>query len=279
MTKTLNTITAFLIGAVLLVPAVSRAQTQTPPFLIGKVEVGDPRVLDVTGRYVLEGQLHRITLNVVQDRRGFLVGRAFVQNVDPAVTPNVTATSVPVYLNGKLTVTSTGPLTLRLGNVPHILANTADRITTRPTVTINGVLQGPAFRVRVGVFNIGPNETFESQILPINPIRGFVVNDAPSWRMGPNIWKSNRKVLMPWGPVWTNAVQTRDGDKYLLRMPDYMGLGFPTFGVFGMRLAGVVTDDVWETKLNQVKLGYGQILVRPEETTVTKHASGAITIP
>jgi hypothetical protein len=241
--------------------------TSTPLFLVGRVAVHDPRILDVTGNYLLEGSQHEVELNLIQDPRGMLRAFAYVSRPD-------SETSVAMRLNGRLNVASTGPLTMQLGNAPMILGlprlgTSANLVTTRPIVTIAGPLQGPAFRLMVNIRNVGTTETFVATLEPVKRARGFMVADGAPTRVAPNVFRSLRRLNFPWGSTSLPAVQNNGpGSRITFRIPDWQVFTRFLFAPFHMNLIGTATEGEFVVTRNTVRLGYGLLEVRPENTVV-----------
>ncbi|MCX7718826.1 MAG: hypothetical protein N2111_10565 [Candidatus Sumerlaeaceae bacterium] len=274
----LRALMATLAICALVMPAALSAQSSDPttsgPFVIGKVTVKDPRILDVTGTpYEFDGVNHDIVLGLVQDPRGNLISTGVVTLSE--------GTTRPVRLTGRLNVISTGPLTFVLHNQPFQpqppqpapASDVSMTPTSGPLLIISGVLAGPEFRCRVVAKDFAPGlgEEFDAPLLPKKPVRGFVVQPAPVRQIAPGVFVSLRRIDLPWGQILLPAVQRPAlGKGIVFQIPDQRRKGTPVLRLpFGLEVVGM-PDGLggFQVDMSRVMLPYGMLLVPPADTEV-----------
>lgn len=227
------------------------AKNASAAYSIGQIIVTDSRIVDLTGDYLLETLIvaddgtsatTSVSLALVQDGRGQLVGTAVVTNFDGSVV------ELPVV--GGLELSGDGNLTLNLeGALPDGTASLA----------ISGIWDGAAFQSVVMVTNLGEVISYDAVIVPANMIVGFIIEAPLSEQViGNKVW-SDRTVVLPWGnEVVRSQLMTKKGMKFMMHS-----------GNFGIDLRGNV-DDAGLVDLSRAKLhlGYGSLWLDPATVEV-----------
>ena len=213
-------------------------------FAIGQVVSTDDRILDVTGDYELAGAATTVSLSLTQDDRGRVTGEATIISADGSSTG-------PIPVNGHLQLTAQTNLRLQLNG-----SSSADDIS----LNIRGNWDGTAFQLTVKVGGAVPS-TEVIALMPVNPERGFTIEDGSGSPQGKKQLRSMRTVLLPWGSVNARATESAKGD--------YLSFKIKT-SKFGIDMRGNVEDDTTFTATRaQVKLGYGNVRIDLDSLEVT----------
>jgi hypothetical protein len=252
-------------------------------YVLGKIQCTANRILSVSGQYTLDSTTHSLQLRIVQDPRGVLVSTGTITIKETGETTG------PFNLTGRLGLASTSaPLSLSLAGgmmpppppqpVPQMVGpgpnpgpGPGTPMTSGPRVMIQGRLAGDAFDLNVAVDGFGPPSRFMTRLLPVNPMRGFVISDAQSRLYWPGILSSRRVVNLPYGTFTVPAMQVNRTGFTMFLMPNTSPMmAPPTPGMpFGIQLFGVVANNVFNITRNTVTVGYGTMDVPADKMTIS----------
>ncbi len=240
---------------------------------VGEIVIADARILDLTGAYDLASTetSASVTLNIVQDARGKLVGTYVLTEADGVTTagPFPAAGNLAVEREKTVKFTFTGS-----ANEPGGPGNGRGpgngkgngRGRGKSSMQAKGVYTGAAFAVEVRLKNKSGQQRWEGPLTPENPARGATVSDGVGMGVRKNASASTRTVTLPWGGAELNALQRRAGDHTHFYASSGMagkskrgkGLGKP--GVFETRIKGEGTSgSAFVVYENRVRLGYGHL--------------------
>lgn len=238
----------------------------TSTTLIGSIVCSDTRVLDLTGDYVLSSTLtgdtsSSLALSIVQDGRGRLVASTVITLAD--------GTTTEVTLSGHLQLTAQSNLwfILNAGSDDEADENDLDdedtsdtAATTSTTLSVHvvGKWNGTSFDTIVTADINGVVSEFGGTITPVNPLRGFTIEDTTHTASLHGPTRSVRSVTLPWGTISITA-QEKTGKKGFTFMAHS--------GDFGVDIRGTSSSDGVSVSRAQVHLGYGSL--RPDLSSLT----------
>lgn len=228
--------------AVLHTPAASAQD-----FFVGQVTCTDSRILDLSGNYSLTGTAHLIALNITQDGRGKLNCSAVVTRTD------TNQTTGPFNVTGALTglgkkalrvaLIGLSPESIKRKDIKHL---TDDQYLL---LRISGSYDQATgvFTVTVRTNGWGGQESFSSSIIPQNPMRGFVMQDAEASLTIGDFARSTRTIVLPWGTRTVSAYQIISSDRVLF-VANESG--------FSLALNGTVSGDTVALKRAFVRFSF-----------------------
>ncbi|MBX7245602.1 MAG: hypothetical protein K1X53_08880 [Candidatus Sumerlaeaceae bacterium] len=258
-------------------------------YTLGRIEVSDSRILDVSGSYTLSSSTSTVELDIVQDSRGKLLSTATLTLGDQPTTG-------PIQLNGELKVKSNGVLSLSLkgGEDDDDSSDDSSSVSksrgghddpsgddhgdkgdddttdtedesddsTGVHVEIKGDYDGAAFNVTVDARVPGASDSFAAVLTPVNTARGAVVEDAAWTASGQNIKKSTRNVTIPTGLQSLPAQQKTTGNSIQFNVNNGNDSGRKQSNNgkrFSLGVQGTATDGAFTLKSSVINPGYGQM--------------------
>ncbi|MCX7019733.1 MAG: hypothetical protein WCK47_03300 [bacterium] len=242
-------------------------------FVVGRVVCKDPRILDMSGGYKFDATTFSLSLVIVPDMRGQLITSATLTLADGRTTG-------PFPMFGSLMARPKGLLRFMIagGDKPTSCSDhqqagidpgPPDSCCTTPTliVRVAGIQKDENFHVSVAFNWEGTLGYLATEMIPVNELRGFIVEDAISKPAGQYKWTSQRKVTLPWGEFTLPAVQKNERSyvNFTVGSGDYGPHSPMPRLTFGLTLRGKAIGNSLGELRTSTKVGYGVLNVDPDD--------------